>query len=123
MQNNDLILKMIEDLGKNIGKAIFDVKEDLDPIMLENLSDKDILLIMLKKMIYDKKYNEAENTLFEFAENNNCDEVIEIGKWFYAKLDSKSDNELLQNNFSRYEINQGLKDFILKFTTRTTFSF
>ena len=116
MINKDLILKIIEDLGKNMGKAIFDIKEDSDPIALENLSDKDILLIMLKKMISDKKYNEAENTLFEFAENNNCDEVIEIGKWFYVKLDSKSDVELLENNFSRCEINQGRKDFMLHFT-------
>lgn len=116
MINKDLILKIIEDLGKNMGKAIFDIKEDSDPIVLENLSDKDILLIMLKKMISDKKYNQAENTLFEFAENNNCDEVIEIGKWFYVKLDSKSDDELLENNFSRSEINQGIKDFMLRFT-------
>lgn len=116
MINNDLILKIIEDLGKNMGKAIFDVKDDSDPIVLENLSDKDILLIMLKKMISDKKYNEAENTLFEFAENSNCDEVIEIGKWFYGKLNSKSDDELLENNFTRYEINQGRKDFMLRFS-------
>ena len=59
MINNDFILKMVESLGKNIGKAIFDVKEDSEPIIFENLSDKDILLIMLKKMISDKKYNEA----------------------------------------------------------------
>ncbi|MBU3107308.1 hypothetical protein [Clostridium gasigenes] len=49
MINNDFILKMVESLGKNIGKAIFDVKEDSEPIIFENLSDKDILLIMLKK--------------------------------------------------------------------------
>ena len=49
MINDDLILKIIEDLGKNMGKAIFDAQEDSDPIVLENLSDKDSILIMLKK--------------------------------------------------------------------------
>ena len=56
-----------------------------------------------------------ENTLFQFAETNRCDEVIEIGEWFYKKLESKSDDELLKNNFSRSEIKAGLNRFYTEF--------
>lgn len=105
---------MIEELGKNMGKTICDVKEDPEPIMIENLSDKDILLIMLKKMISEKKYNEAEDTLFEFLQSNKSEELMEIGEWFYKKLNDKSDIDLTKNNFNRSEVDQGLKEFRLK---------
>lgn len=111
MIKNDYILDMVESLGKSFGKLISEVKEDPEPIAIENLSDKDILIIMLKKMITNGKYNEAENLLFKFAENNKINDIDEIGKWFYYELSLKSDDDLLERNFSRYEIAQGLKDF------------
>lgn len=111
MRRNDFILDMVESLGKSFGKLVFEVNEDAEPIVIENLSDKDMILIILKKLISDRKYNEAENILFQFAESSECDEIGEIGTWFYNELSAKSDNELMNNNFSRSEIAQGLKDF------------
>lgn len=55
INNNDYILKLIETLSRNTAKAIFDVKEDAEPITIENMSDKDILVLTLKKMISEKK--------------------------------------------------------------------
>lgn len=111
MFRNDWILDMVESFGKNLGKAITDEKDDSERNVIENLSDKDILLIILKKMISDKKYNEAENILFDFAKRNKENYVLEIGEWFYNELSLKDDDELMENNFLRYEIEQGLGDF------------
>lgn len=111
MFRNDWILDMVESFGRNLGKAITDEKDDSERIIIENLSDKDILLIILKKMISDKKYNEGENILFDFAKSNKGNDVLEIGQWFYTELSLKDDDELAKNNFLRYEIEQGLKDF------------
>jgi len=111
MFRNDWILDMVESFGKNLGKAITDEKDDSERNVIENLSDKDILLIILKKMISDKKYNEAENILFDFAKRNKENYVLEIGEWFYNELSLKDDHELMENNFLRYEIEQGLGDF------------
>lgn len=49
MFKNDWILDMVESFGKNLGKVITDEKDDSERNVIENLSDKDILLIILKK--------------------------------------------------------------------------
>lgn len=59
MFKNDLILDMVESLGANIGKALCDEKDDGEQIVIENLSDKDMLLVVLKKMIFEYKYNKS----------------------------------------------------------------
>lgn len=113
MKRNDFILEIVESLGKSFGKLVFEVNEEADPIVIENLSDKDMILIILRKLISDRKYNEAENILFQFAKSSECDEIDKIGEWFYNELSIKRDGELMENNFSRSEIVQGLKDFNL----------
>ena len=99
------------EIKDRLRKAMTDEKDDSERNVIENLSDKDILLIILKKMISDKKYNEAENILFDFAKRNKENYVLEIGEWFYNELSLKDDDELMENNFLRYEIEQGLGDF------------
>jgi hypothetical protein len=111
MFKNDWILDMVESFGRNLGKAMTDEKDDAERIIIENLSDKDILLIILKRMISDKKYNEAENILFDFTKSNKENDILEIGEWLYNELSLKDDDELAKNNFLRYEIEQGLRDF------------
>lgn len=111
MFKNDLILDMVESLGRNIGKSIFDEKDDSEKIVIENFCDKDMLLLILKKMILENKYNEAENTLFKFANRNKDYDFSEIVLWFYNELSLQNDEVLENNNFSRDEINQGLEDF------------
>jgi len=108
---NDWILDMVESFGKSMGKTILNVKDDPEPIVIENLTDKDILLIALKKLISEKKFNEAEDVLFKYAETNNSNDILKAGQWFYWNLSQKSDNELVENDFNRDEIEQGLQDF------------
>ncbi|MCM1992105.1 DUF6483 family protein [Oceanirhabdus seepicola] len=119
MIKNDYILDLVESFGKTIGKVVSEVKEDPEPIIIENLSDKDMTMIILKKMLYGKKFNEAENRLFKYAETNNCDKILEIGEWFYTELSHRSDTELLENNFNRNEIEQGLNDFMRCFNSQS----
>ena len=111
MLKKDFLLDLAESLGKNIANSITNAKNDSDRISIESLSDKDMIFIILKKMISEKKYNEAENILFEFIEKNKNDLISETVEWFYKELSSKSDKDLLENNFSREEIELGLNDF------------
>lgn len=61
-------------------------------------------------MVDDGEINLAENLLFEkIQENPSCD-MLELGLDFYVYLNSKSDNFLEENNFSRQEISDGLED-------------
>lgn len=111
MFKNDLILHMAESLGENIRKSGLDEKDDCEEIVIENLCDRDMIVVILKKMIIDKKYNETENTLFNFANKNKNIDFSEIGKWFYNELSLRKDRELIEKNFLREEINQGIEDF------------
>lgn len=35
---NDYMLDMVESFGKNLSKMLFDEKEEIEPIVIENLS-------------------------------------------------------------------------------------
>ena len=111
MFKNDLILDMVESLGRNIGKALSDEKDDSEKIVIDNLSDKDMILVILKRMIFEYKYNEAENILFDFAKKNKDVDFTDVCEWFYKELSLKSDDDLKNNNLSRDEIRQRLEDF------------
>ncbi|MEG0295106.1 MAG: DUF6483 family protein [Clostridium sp.] len=111
MFKNDIMLDMIESFSKNVAKTLLNKKSDSEPIVFNNYEDNEVLMIILNKMLVEKKFNEAENTLFEFAKTNTYSNINEIGEWFYNELSLKPDDELVENNFSRYEITQGLIDF------------
>ena len=77
----------------------------------ESLSGDDMIYIVLKKLVAEGKFNEGENFLFEEAKKNITPRVFNIGTWFYEILNEKEDEELLKANFTREEIEDGLKDF------------
>ena len=110
MFKNDFILDVVESLGKNIEKAITNEKDDSDLVVIENLSNKDDLLLVLKEKLSNKNYNEGENILFSFVKNNKNVDITSIFQWFYEELSSKSDRDLISHNFSRSEIQQGIRD-------------
>ena len=57
--------------------------------------------------------NEAENILFEAVKKNPNNALLEIALDFYSELGEMSDEFLIENNFSREEVCQGLC-YILK---------
>lgn len=83
----------------------------------ESLSGDDMIYIVLKKLVAEGKFNEGENFLFEEAKKNITPRVFNIGTWFYETLNEKEDEELLKANFTREEIEDGLKDFKKIFKT------
>ncbi|MHC6180133.1 DUF6483 family protein [Clostridium sp. JNZ X4-2] len=111
--NDDYILRIIESAGKFLQNLVSnrqDQGRELQNIDVQSMSVEDILTVLLKKMIIQGKYNEAENMLFEELNKNPSDELIHIGENFYDMLFSKSDEQLSEGNFSRKEIFQGLED-------------
>ncbi len=111
-RRNDLLIDMAEDLGRSLMRLILDDdSDDSEIIVVENLTDKDKILIILKKLIAEKRYSEGEDLLFQFAEDNKHNYVESVGQWFYKELSLKSEVELTEGDFSRAEIEQGLKDF------------
>ncbi len=60
------------------------------------------------------KINEAENLLFENLDTDNK-RYMELALDFYERLNNFEDDFLEENNFSREEIEEGLKEIFKKF--------
>lgn len=109
--NDDYILRLIESAVKTAGKLIFNKEnDDIDTISIEAMDEKDILKIVLKRLMMECKYDKAENILFDQMEKTPSRDIVLIGEGFYNELSVKSDEELVKGNFSREEIFQGLED-------------
>ncbi|MEY8763597.1 MULTISPECIES: DUF6483 family protein [Clostridium] len=111
--NDDYIMRIIESLKKFTGN-LFSKEQDQDVeyqnIDLQSLSLEDMFPLLLKKLVVQGKYDEAENMLFEELDENPSHKLFETGKKFYGMLLLKSDEQLAGGNFSRKEIFQGLED-------------
>lgn len=109
--SDDYVLRIIKSIGEAAAKVFKkeNVKE-LKNIDINSMSKNDILPVLLKHLVLQGKYNEAENILFEELNKNPSNNLINIGKDFYSMLNSKSDEELTKAHFSREEISQGLND-------------
>lgn len=105
------IEKLIQELGKSIGKIICNRKEESSKkINIEKMSSVDIFKILFIKAVHERNYNKAEDLIFDELEENNSPEIYEIAIEFYNSLLKKSDELLKQSNFSKEEVYQGLKD-------------
>ena len=105
----------IERLIKQISKAIFSLifnKEQgkHEKVDIKNMTSLDILPLTLKHLIRQGKYSEAEDVLFREAERSPGKNLSSVAEDFYNILLSKSDEELLEHNFPRQEIYNGLSD-------------
>lgn len=110
MYNDDWLLREIEKMTLVIGKLTFGKGDSTVEIFDEKnkLSDGGFLYHRLKKLVLEKKINEAENLLFEEIEKNPCTEYLKTAVLFYGDLQAFSDAALADSNFSRQEIAEGL---------------
>ena len=105
------IEKLINELAKNMGKALLQKEEDNNEIInLDEADSSDYIRILLKSLVLKHEYNKAENILFEEIKKNKSEKIYKIALNFYDLLMDQSDDKLKNGNFSREEIFQGLKD-------------
>lgn len=108
--NQDYILRMVESLGRFAAKLMKKETSDLDGLHMESLSTEDILPIILKKLLHEAKYGEAEDLLFRELERNPTKGTCDMALAFYRELNERSDAELELAGFPRVEIEAGLED-------------
>lgn len=108
----DYILRLTESVVRFYAGLLFPDKklDEIEIKLLENIGELGLMQIILSRMIAAGQFNEAENFLFAEIEKNPRSEHYSIAEVFYAELSKKTDRELEHGNFSREEIEQGLKD-------------
>lgn len=114
MAEEDYLMKLIKS-GVNMAVALFSGKDAVkSAIEVENnnltLSEDDLLEYTIRKYINEGKINEAENSLFEAIESRKNKRILETALFFYNEIGKWDDNKLMSHNFSKDEVEQGLKD-------------
>lgn len=114
MFEQDYVMRMISSSIRFLAKIFF--KKDTVTYELpynKTFTQTDYLHKQLLSLIKQGKINEAENLLFEKLDPKN-ERYMELALDFYKRLNDLDDNFLEKNNFTREEIEQGLKDIAQK---------
>ncbi len=77
-------------------------------------------LLKLRQLVNDKKFNEAENELFDMLDVKK-QFYVAIGLDIYARMSLYSDEALEANGFSREEIVDGMKDMLKEYKINIKF--
>ena len=109
MLQDDYILRQIREMVRAVMKMLFQVSaSELTPEVIEDTDARQILT-NLNDLVDNGRIDGAENQLYEMT----CEgdrQNLEIGLLFYYHLNSKDDEFLEANNFSREEIMTGIQD-------------
>ena len=107
IQDKDYIMRMVHAAVRTLIRLIFgrDMDhEEKDLVSLEKLE----LFKKLTAMIDDGEINEAENLLLDGLDPNDRD-YFEMALLFYEKLGAKTEEFLLEHDYTQDEVVDGLK--------------
>ena len=108
--SQDWMMRQIQMLAQVLAKILFG-KETTDYIIEDeqNLNGTDLLYKAISELLSKGDIGGAEDLLFEALENGGK-ENLEVAIDFYTKLNKMSDSELEAGNFSREEVEDGLRN-------------
>lgn len=115
MFEQDYIMRKIKDLVRFLARTFLnkDVVTYELPIV-EEYTKTDYIHEELIILLEQGKINEAENLLFENLQTDDK-RYMELALDFYERLNNFEDGFLEENNFSREEIREGLKEIAKEF--------
>lgn len=113
----DYIMRLIKEMVRAILKLFFHIDTEAPVTELLKSSEQQETLEALLRMIDDGRINEAENRLSDLIDETD-NENLKIALLFYFALNEKTDEFLLENNFSRDEIRLGIESVTEKFGVR-----
>lgn len=112
MYEQDYVMRLIKEMIRVILKLLFNIDVETPTTGLIENEEKKATLEALLDMIDEGAIGEAENIIFELAEDNADLEMILL---FYSYLNDKSDTFLLENHFSRKELQVDLKNILSQY--------
>lgn len=109
---NDYIMKIIKTTLQGLA-YVLKGKQSMENSIDENtnnlvLTEEQTLRLTIIKYINECKINEAENLLFEAIYSHKSPEFLELALFFYEEINKFSLDKLIDCNFSKEEILDGL---------------
>lgn len=114
MFEQDYIMRQIHQFIRVLVKMLFNIDSEIPTSqLLEYTNSKGTAEDLLRK-IDDGNINEAENELFELIEDKSKDGLF-TGIVFYSHLNDKDDDFLESNDFSRDEVEDGIRHLLSEY--------
>lgn len=118
MAQEDYLKRQIEGVSKMLGKLLFDKSISGEE---ENIREHDRVGYALSRrdqlsqLIGRGNFNEAENLLFAFLEDDSQSDSggaksVELVEWFYLQFSGIDDGLLEQQDFSKEELREGRRE-------------
>ena len=108
MFEQDYIMRQIQQILKVLVKVLFNVdSETITSSLIQDTEARETADYLLRK-VDSGNINEAENKFSELTENKTMNGLL-VGIVFYSYLNEKDDDYLESNNFSRDEVENGIK--------------
>lgn len=117
MFEQDYIMRMIKDMIRALLKMLFDIDTDSPSADLLENSDAKNRLISITEMIDRGDISNAENEIRKITSD---DDMLNFktALLFYSYLNDKDDDFLNMHNYSRDEIETGIRDLAKKYGVR-----
>lgn len=111
MLREDYELRSTNELIESYFRIVYGIKPGQFYDVEQGLLQKDTVYPKVKTMLLDRKVNEAEDLLYEYASPEN-ELILKAGLLFYYHLNELTDDELEKARFSREEIKEGVQEFM-----------
>ncbi|WP_167956412.1 DUF6483 family protein [Anaerosporobacter faecicola] len=108
MFEKDYIMRIIHEMVRAVLKLVFRIDTDSPTTVLVEDTEKREVLENLLALSDDGQINDAENKLFELLEEQSRDHTM-AALLFYEHLNAMSDEFLEAHDFTRTEVQEGLK--------------
>ena len=108
MFEQDYIMRLVHEMARVLAKILFNIDSETVSEELESRIEETDILEQLLDMIDNGQINAAENKLYDMLDEGipNC---IEIAILFYSYLNDKTDEFLMENEYSRGEVKDGIE--------------
>lgn len=114
MWEQDYIMRQIHQILKVLVKVLFNVDDDSPSLaLIQDVETKEAVGDLLKN-IDDGNINGAENEISKMTDNTTKDNLL-AGIIFYSYLNEKDDDYLESHDFSREEVEDGIKNLLVKY--------
>ena len=114
MFEQDYIMRQINQFIKVLVKMLFNIDSEFPTSQLLEYTNARGTTEDLLRKIDDGNINEAENELFELIEDKTKDSLL-TGIVFYSHLNDKDDDFLESNDFSRDEVEDGIRHLLSEY--------
>lgn len=111
MVKEDYIMRLISEMVRAVLKLLFNIDTDSPSMeLLEDTEEKETLVKLLD-LAKSGKINYAENLLYSLPDSSDR-ERLKMKILFYSYVNKFDDDFLENNNYSRDEVKDGLKDVL-----------